>query len=208
MLVLFPEELRQRREDTVHQAPLNLSTKDISPTSPESPSSSSPIFDFKTETILKHESNQSPSPRHWTKEEEKKRWVPSHQICFVFGNILFTCQKCKNLSCPQNFEASKNLSTPKIIQTKVSLEASIIFQNQKSFKACKNISMSVSPSPGPVSPPVVWRSSPPRHHRLWSPLVNTEETQRRIWSPAVTCEEENKINKNNNNTSGLLVEVK
>ena len=78
---------------------------------------------------------------------------------------------------------------------------------QKSFKACKNISMSVSPSPGPVSPPVVWRSSPPRHHRLWSPLVNTEETQRRIWSPAVTCEEENKINKNNNNTSGLLVEV-
>ena len=153
MLVLFPEELRQRREDTVHQAPLNLSTKDISPTSPESPSSSSPIFDFKTETILKHESNQSPSPRHWTKEEEKKRWVPSHQICFVFGNILFTCQKCKNLSCPQNFEASKNLSTPKIIQTKVSLEASIIFQPKNLSKRLKIFRCPSAPVLGPCLPP-------------------------------------------------------
>merc|ERR1711936_1008975 len=118
------DELRQRREDTAHSAPLNLSTKDISPASPESPSSSSPIFDFKTETILKHESNQSPSPRLWTKEEERKR------------------------DC--------------------------------------------SSSPAPVSPPSLWRSSPPQH-RIWSPLV-TEES-RRIWSPAVTCEQENKIHK-------------
>ena len=62
-----------------------------------------------------------------------------------------------------------------------------------------------SSSPVPVSPPSLWRSSPPQH-RIWSPLV-TEES-RRIWSPAVTCEQENKINKNNNNTtSGVLVEV-
>jgi len=136
------ESLLQRREEAPLCAPLNLSTKDstspTSPTSPESPASSSPIFDFKTETILKHESNQSPSPRLWTKEEDRKR------------------------DC--------------------------------------------SSSPAPVSPPSLWRSSPPQH-RIWSPLV-TEES-RRIWSPAVTCEQENKINKNNNNTtSGVLVEVR
>ena len=71
------ESLLQRREEAPLCAPLNLSTKDstspTSPTSPESPASSSPIFDFKTETILKHESNQSPSPRLWTKEEDRKR---------------------------------------------------------------------------------------------------------------------------------------
>ena len=72
--IFIPESLLTRREEPSHSAPLNLSTKDsISPTSPESPASSSPIFDFKAETILKHESNQSPSPRLWMKEEERKR---------------------------------------------------------------------------------------------------------------------------------------
>ena len=80
MKCAFAGNVSESSEDTVLSTPLNLSTKDVSPSTPDS-SSSPLIFDFKKEKFLfpvKREASQSPVDSVSDQTEPSVKTSPGH----------------------------------------------------------------------------------------------------------------------------------